>query len=294
MTTFTKVNLADLPPPEVVETLEYETILASWRAAMLERFPAVDLESDPIVMLLEVAAYRETILRARYNDGLKGVLLATSTGTNLDNLAAFYATQRLVLDPGDPDAFPPIPVTMESDASFRQRVQLAMEAQSVAGPAGAYMYHALTADPRVLDVAVYSSTPGQVDVVVLPPNGDAVPELPGIVQDYLSADIRRPLSDTVVVQQADVIEFDVTAVIKTYPGFDETAIMAESRTELDRYLADHFKLGHDVTRSGISAALSRPGVQNVFLTEPPNNVVIDQTEVARVAAITLTFGGNDV
>ena len=83
---------------------------------------------------------------------------------------------------------------MESDADFRRRIILAPEGYSVAGPEGAYIFHALSADPDVLDASATSPTPGEVVVTVLSRTGDgtAPPELLATVEAAGSADdVRR-------------------------------------------------------------------------------------------------------
>ncbi|XHF77136.1 hypothetical protein R3J27_08275 [Xylella fastidiosa subsp. multiplex] len=62
------------------------------------------------------------------------------------------------MDAGDPSKG--IPPTMESDAAFRRRIVLAPEGYSVAGPEGAYIYHAISAPiPTCLTSAPLSPTP---------------------------------------------------------------------------------------------------------------------------------------
>ena len=53
------------------------------------------------------------------------------------------------------------------------------------------------------------------------------------------------------------------------------------------------RIGRDVTRSGIFAALHRPGVHNVDLTAPAADIVIDNVTAALCTAVTLTDGGVD-
>ena len=54
------LDLSALPRPAVVETLDYETVLAELRADLLRLYPAaaevIDLESEPLIKLLQVAA----------------------------------------------------------------------------------------------------------------------------------------------------------------------------------------------------------------------------------------------
>ncbi|MFM8745990.1 MAG: baseplate J protein, partial [Aestuariivirga sp.] len=95
----TALDLSVLPPPEVIETVSYEPIVAAMRDDLVARFPAIagviDLESEPARKLIEVFAYREILLRARANDVARANLLAFATGADLDHLAAWYDVTRL-------------------------------------------------------------------------------------------------------------------------------------------------------------------------------------------------------
>lgn len=64
---FTAVDLSQLPAPSVVETLDFETILQAMLDDLLARDPDFSalVESDPAYKILEVAAYRELLLRQR-------------------------------------------------------------------------------------------------------------------------------------------------------------------------------------------------------------------------------------
>ncbi len=125
---FTAVDLSQLPAPDVVELLDYETILAAMLADLRARDAAFDalVESDPAFKILEVAAFRELLLRQRVNEAARGVMLAYAAGSDLDQLAALFGVQRLVLDPGNPAALPPVPSSYEGDAELRRRVQLSL------------------------------------------------------------------------------------------------------------------------------------------------------------------------
>ena len=75
-----------------------EVILAEMRAKMRELCPewtGYELESDPANKVLEVAAYREMLIRQRVNEAACGVMVAFATGSDLDHLAAFYPEKRL-------------------------------------------------------------------------------------------------------------------------------------------------------------------------------------------------------
>ena len=93
-----RIDLSKLPAPQLIEELDYESILSQMRTKMREICPewtGYELESDPANKILEVAAYREMLLRQRVNEAARGVMIAFATGSDLDHLAAFYPEERL-------------------------------------------------------------------------------------------------------------------------------------------------------------------------------------------------------
>ncbi|MFI8729423.1 baseplate J/gp47 family protein [Stutzerimonas kunmingensis] len=297
MSQFTAINLAQVAPPDVIEPLDFEQILSEMLAALAERAPELDaqIESEPFVKLLEVCAFRELQLRARINDAARAVMLPYSTGTDLDNLGALFGVERLLISPAVPSAIPPIAAVYESDSDFRYRIQLSLEGLSTAGPEGAYIFHALSADGQVLDASAISPTPGQVLITVLSRIGTGVPsaELLATVLAKLSDESVRPLTDYVQVQAATIAQYQVTATLYFYAGPDREVVMANARAALEAYTAGQHRLGLDVTLSGIYAALHQPGVQRVDLASPTANLDINRQSASFCTAITLTDGGLD-
>lgn len=291
--TFTAVDLSRLPAPSVVEPLSYEQIYADMLARLKALVPTFDatVESDPAVKLLQVCAYREFLLRARVNDAARAVMPAFAIGADLDQLAALVGIARLLIDAGD--ATRGIAPTYESDDEFRRRLVLAPEGYSVAGPAGAYIFHSLSAHPDVLDASATSPTPGQVVVTVLSRDGDgtAPAALVAAVSAYLSADTRRPLTDMVQVRSATIVPYAIAATITTYGGPDPAIVLKEARARLDAYVARCHRIGLDVTRSGIFGALHVEGVHNVTLTQPAADIVVDRTAATWCTGIVITPGG---
>nr|WP_089218309.1 baseplate J/gp47 family protein [Sphingomonas laterariae] len=291
--TFTAVDLSRLPAPTLIEELSYEAIYAAMLARLVELLPDFDatVESDPAVKLLQVAAYREHLIRQRVNEAARANMVAYAMGADLDNLGALMGVQRLMLDPGDEQLG--VAPTMESDVDFRRRIVLAPEGFSVAGPEGAYIFHTLSADPDVLDASATSPSPGEVVVTVLSRLGDgtASPELLDIVETRISGEGVRPLTDFVTVQGATIVPFVVTAEVRTFAGPDGSVVIAEARRRLDAYIDDSHRLGRDVTRSGIFAALHSEGVQNVNLIAPAADIILDRDAASWCSAITVTHVG---
>ena len=159
MSAFTQINLAELPPPEIVARLDFQTIFDELKADLITRdpdlAPVLELESEPASKILQVWAYRELLLRAEFDDAGRGNMLAYARGANLEHLAAFFGVMRAVVQVADPSVVPPIVEILEDDERFvRRRTQLALESFTTAGPRGSYQFWGLTASALVKDVSV--------------------------------------------------------------------------------------------------------------------------------------------
>lgn len=280
--TFTAVDLSRLPAPALIETLSFEAIYAELLAGLRAALPDFDatVESEPLVKLLQVYAYRELLLRGRVNDAARAVMVAYAVRSDLDQLGALMGVARKILAAADPDTA--TPEILEGDDDFRRRIILAPEGFSVAGPEGAYIFHALGAAPDILDASAISPAPGEVVVTILSRtgNGAASEPLVAIAEAYLSDEQRRPLTDFVTVQSVQIIDYAVDAAISTFAGPDSAIVLAQARAGLAAYQLRSHRLGRDITRSGLIAALCVEGVHNVTLNSPAADLILDRTQAA--------------
>lgn len=280
------IDLTKLPAPAVVESLNFETILATIKADVIANYPdaaaTLQLESEPITKLIEVFAYRELMLRSRINDAARSVMLAYAGSTDLDHLATLVGVSRL---------------DGETDERLRYRTQLSLEGFSTAGPVLSYVFHALSASNQVKDVYVHSPIPGDVRVVVLAtpstenPGGVPAADLLTAVGAALNADDIRPLCDTVSILPATVSTYTVAATLTCTPGPDTAVVLAAAVAAIESYTTEQFRLGYDITVSGIHAALHQPGVMRVDLTSPPASIVIASDQAARCVSIDVSIAG---
>jgi phage-related baseplate assembly protein len=282
----------------MVEVIDFEVILAERKAALIALYPedkraevaaTLALESEPLAINLQENAYREVLLRQRINDAARAVMLAFAQGADLDHLAALLGVQRLVVVAGTDET----PAVMESDTDLRKRVQLAPESFSVAGPEGAYIAATLKADGRVLDAGVKSPAPGAVLVTILSREGDGSADegLIAAVANSLNAEDVRPLTDSVTVQSAEILEYTVAATIFTFPGPDSAVVVAEARKRLDAYVSDCHRIGRAVVISGLHAALQVEGIERVVLTAPAANVQTNDTQAPYCTSTVILYGG---
>lgn len=298
------VDLSQLVAPDVVEELDYETILTERKATLVSLYPeeqqdavarTLTFESEPIVKLLQENAYREVIWRQRVNESARAVMLAYAAGHDLDNLGANYNVERLVITPADETALPPTPAVMESDTDYRLRIQQAFEGMSVAGSTGAYQFHGRSADGRVADISVISPEPACVTVSVLSRenNGAASGELLAVVRNALNDEDVRPVADRVTVQSAVIVDYAIDAALYLYPGPESEPVLSAAKAKLQTYINAQHRLGRDIRKSAIYAALHVEGVQRVELVAPVADIVLNETQASYCTEYSVKIGGND-
>lgn len=296
------IDMSKLPAPDVVVVPEFETILSALKADLVAAIPAdlrtdvtdtLTLESEPLTKWLERLAYLLVVERSDRNDSAHAVMLAYARGSDLDQLGAFFGVARLVITPANPAAIPPIAAVLEDDDTFRARIQLAPRGYSVAGPVGAYVFHAKTADGQVLDAAATSPTPGRVVVSVLSRVGNGVPTqaLLNTVAAAVNADDIRPLTDEVIVQAAGIVNYQITGKIYTLPGPDSSSVLTTAQQRIAAYAESMHRIGRRPTLSGIYAAMHIEGVDRVELTSPAADVAVGETQASWCTTINVTHGG---
>ncbi len=299
----TSIDFSKLPPPDVIEDLCFEEIVTRIR----DRFAAdnpdlaevLDLESEPLTKLMESAAYELLLTRQRVNDAGRAVMVAYAQHTDLDNLAALFGVERLLIKDGDPEAVPPRPPEYESDERLRQRLQESLEGFSTAGPEGAYHFHALSADARVKDVSVIGPPDvpdGEVHVLVLSTEDEGYPsqEILDNVEAALNADTVRPLTDKLSVFPAGIFGYSIDATLIFLPGPDPAVVMEEARKAIEAFVEAQHRMAHDITISAIHSALHQEGVQDVQLLQPPGSIHLTKTQAPYCISITLRNGGTDI
>lgn len=312
---FEDIDLARLGPVPDLVTVDYraeldallEGFTARWDAlrATAPTLPPVDalmLETEPLRILAEEFAYRLTLVKAAYNDGVRAVMLASSWGRYLEHRAAEFGLTRRLLDAGDPGATPPRAPAYESDDDLRARRQMAIEAISNAGPYGAYAWFALNAHPQIKSVAVYGPEsglvpPGNVLIVVLDRRGDgtAGEQVLQAVRRACNPEQVRPLTEMLVtVQSAAIVPYIASVVIEVLPGPDVELIRAAAQARVDAYRLDRHRIRAPVTRAGYEAAATvlsadgRPLVERATATLVGGDLAPSRLQAAYAAAVPVT------
>ncbi|MGK8156271.1 baseplate assembly protein [Enterobacter ludwigii] len=274
-------------------------IFTRWLARLRELDPEFDalVESDPAYKQGEINAYQLTLAFQRVNDAVRAVFLASARGADLDQIGAGFNVSRLVINPGDPDAVPPIDPVYEDDDAFRERIQLSWAQLNTAGARNAYRFHAKSADNDVLDADAYGpethNRPGEVDVYVLSrtSSGEASPGLTEKVMSELSADEVRPLTDYVSVKSATIVSYAVTAELDIPDGPDAQTVLENAISTLTSYTLLSHRINGLVPLSAIYAALQQPGVSRVRLISPVADLEAAAGQAPWCSAINVTRKG---
>lgn len=183
---------------------------------------------------------------------------------------------------------------IESDEAFYNRMRESEETYTTAGPRESYRYHAKTVSSIISDVSAESSEPGVADIRIMTQGGklpDA--ELLREVEEYLSADDVRPMTDIVRVSAPETIPFKIKATY--YISSVKEASTKDIRAAVDLAIENYIiwqtqKMGRDINPSYLSVVLMDTGIKRVEITEPVFTD-IPRGSVAVCTGHTVTFGG---
>ncbi len=183
---------------------------------------------------------------------------------------------------------------VESDEAYRERIHIAPESFSSAGPREAYEYWARSASKDILDVLVYSPSPMEVEIRVLLTGG----ELPGVeVLNTVDAACNdrsiRPLTDRVTVLAPNVVSYniDLTYCIASDDVTSATAIQEAVQAAVTEYvLWQKSRIGRDILPSELIRRVMNAGARRVDMVSP-THITVANTDVAVADAIHVTYGG---
>jgi phage-related baseplate assembly protein len=278
--------LQNLPDPDIIETISYETILAALMADAQNRFDAAgidydvgNLETDPVKVVLEAAAFREVILRARINDAAKANLVLFATGSDLDHLAGFYDVVRL---------------EGETDAALRSRTILAIQARSPGGSKYWYAVAARRADVRIRDVSVYREDfLPIIHVAVLSSENNGIPDqamIDAVTAEVTSDEVRLINDKEIVVEAAVSQVVDISANVWLLPDAP-SSVFAQLEQTLRSAWAAEAGIGFDLDISWLNARLHAFGVKRVEVAQPQASIAVPPSQAIALGTVTLVNMG---
>lgn len=215
--------------------------------------------------------------------------LAGQVNTIVTPMTFVSGAQNTTITTGGADA--------ESDQDFADRIRLAPNSFSVAGPEKAYVYHAKSVSPAIIDVKVNSPTPGEVDVYVLLTDGtlptdDTLEQ----IEDHLSDENIRPLTDYVVVKAptASNYEIELHYWINQEDSSKAAQIQADVEAAVEQYrLWQQTKIGRDITPGKLLQLVFAAGASRVDNSKlkPATWKKLEAMQVAQCTKVNVVYEG---
>lgn len=215
--------------------------------------------------------------------------LAGQISTIVTPMTFVSGAQNTTITTGGADA--------ESDPDFADRIRLAPNSFSVAGPEKAYVYHAKSVSPAIIDVKVDSPTPGEVDVYVLLTDGTLPTEdTLEQIEEHLSDENIRPLTDYVVVKAptASNYEIELHYWINQEDSSKAAQIQADVEAAVEQYrLWQQTKIGRDITPGKLLQLVFAAGASRVDNSKlkPATWKKLEAMQVAQCTKVKVVYEG---
>lgn len=183
----------------------------------------------------------------------------------------------------------------ENDDAYAERIRLAPESFSTAGPELAYIYWAKSVSAEIADVHAYSPQEGRVAVYALMKKGRLPSEIElNEIAQVINDKKVRPLTDLVSYHAPERVSYDAVA---TYWISHENATVAsiiqkQVDEEYQNYLIwQRSKIGRDIDLSELIARLKNKGASRVAVDATMFIEVLAHQVAYESEQSLLTFGG---
>ncbi len=185
----------------------------------------------------------------------------------------------------------------ESDADFADRIRLAPNSFSVAGPEKAYIYHAKSVSASIIDVSIDSPTPGEVDVYPLLTGGTLpTEEIRQQILEHLSDETIRPLTDYVQVLSPEAVNYEI--VVDYWINREDSSRAAQIQTAVEAAVEEYRlwqqgKIGRDIVPMKLLQLVSIAGASRVDAStmKPAAFKTLEARQVAQCTKVTVNYRG---
>lgn len=185
----------------------------------------------------------------------------------------------------------------EADPEYADRLRLAPNSFSVAGPQKAYKFHARSVSSAIIDVAVTSPSPGVVHIYTLLEGGTLpTAEVLKQVEEYLSGDDIRPLTDCVQVLAPKKHEYVIN--VDYWIKFDDMtkaeSIRATVKEAVEKFRVwQQAKIGRDILPARLIHEVMAAGAARIDCStmSPANFVELENDTVGQCTSVTVTYKG---
>lgn len=319
-----------LPKSEIIKTPPFEVLLTNVKTGVLtylqEHAPAdVDavretFENEAELMTKFVEALTVIIqgyFRQMNAQSLQMFGMYATDNAMVDMIASQLGVIRQVLDPGNPNAFPVVPPTMESNDSLLTRYYLAAYALASTGTRSGYRFHAMTLGGRPI-VKVESPTPNKVivtyeflehDQAGLTKDAQARKVAPGVVdcfilahagngqplqtlidatQEYLERDDIAQETDLITVKAPTIRNWSCDAKLYIRPGLDANVVKAAAEKDVRAYGISQHLLSGSIEPSMLYSILMKSGAHRGDIIQPAQPLRCAYSEAPYLESVNIT------
>ena len=189
---------------------------------------------------------------------------------------------------------------IENDENFRERIQLAPESFSVAGPTGAYTYYARSANSDIEDCAVLGPhdnlgvPPGEVHIYPLMTGGNLPSqEILDEVYATCNAEDKRPDTDLVRVKMPQIVNYNLS--VRFYIDSSNSSIAGQITNSVELAVNNFIswqraKLGRDINPSELNRKIINAGAKRCEIESPAFRVLLPY-QLAIVNQVVINYGG---
>jgi phage-related baseplate assembly protein len=300
-----------LPKSDIIKTPPFEALLSKVKSGLLDYI--AERSPEDVAEVKQTLA-NEAELLTKFVEGFTVILqnqirqfnsqaqqmfgMYATDNAMVDLIASQLGVQRQVLSPGNPDAFPPVPPTMESNESVLTRYYLAAYALASTGTRSGYRFHAMTLGGRPIvkvespepktvvvkyefleheragetkDAQARQVEPGVVDCYILSHAGNGYPsiELIDATQAYLERDDIAQETDLITVKPPTIRTWRCDAHLYIRPGPDAEVVKAAAEMAVRDYAAEQHRLGGRIEPSMLyNVIMTSTGAHRGEITEP--------------------------
>lgn len=320
-----------LPKSDVITTPTFETLLANVKTSVLEY---LEQKAPGYAAAVRETFANEAELMTKFTEAFTVILQSHFRQMNaqaqqmfgmyatdkamVDLIASQLGVKRLVLEEGDPNAYPPVPPVMESNEALLTRYYLAAYALATTGTRSGYRFHAMTLGGRpkvkvespepnkvvvtyefaehedagkTKDAQARQVTPGVVDCYILAHAGNGIPEqaLVDATQNYLGRDDIAQETDLITVKTPSIQNWSCRAQLYVRPGPDANMVKVAAEKAVQEYATSQHRLGGSIEPSMIySVLLKSTGAHRADLTEPAQPIRCAHSEAPYLESINIT------
>lgn len=233
--------------PDVVPVPEFTALRDEYLTELARRDPRLAglSPADPGYAMAEQCAYREILLRTRFNDQVKDSLLISAQGQAIDAHAAPRSIFR---------------ETDEQDDTLKARVYADILADS-AGTVERYRYLAVEADSRIARAVAESDTPAIVRIGWVPtlPGDLSSPAVDAAVRTQFADPSHRMLADLVLVYAGAPVDYGLRVKLLVKPGSNRAPLEAQASAAIVAWATSHSVPHRAVLANSVVAVAGNSG-----------------------------------